>query len=146
MSVPADLPDIAPELEATHTTETSTNLVAEAQPSSAPPVQADFVLGNSQIAPGQRMVVDIPFGKLYTHTELNIGAHIIHGKRPGPVLLITAALHGDEINGVVGGRGDVGRMWSRGRLGQSLGVFRDGSHFIHGCGHSKAGFALSDQR
>ena len=70
MSVPADLPDIAPELEATHTTETSTNLVAEAQPSSAPPVQADFVLGNSQIAPGQRMVVDIPFGKLYTHTEL----------------------------------------------------------------------------
>lgn len=63
-------------------------------------VQAPFVLGNSTIAAGKRMLVDIPFGKLYTHTELNIGAHVIHGKQPGPVLLIAAALHGDEINGV----------------------------------------------
>ncbi len=69
---------------------------------SRPPlaVAEDFEFGNSKIAPGSRMVVDIPFGKLYTHTELNIGAHVLHGKRPGPVLLITAALHGDEINGV----------------------------------------------
>ena len=59
-----------------------------------------FTFGNSIIAPGERKVVDIPFGKLYTHTELNIGAHVLHGKKPGPVLLITAALHGDEINGV----------------------------------------------
>lgn len=83
------------------------------QPSSTPAVDSDemktvpvadahlpFCLGNSSIAPGTRAVVDIPFGKLYTHTELNIGAHVVHGKRPGPVLLITAALHGDEINGV----------------------------------------------
>ena len=100
MSAPADLPDIAPELGSTQTAEASVNHLEQPAQSSAPPVQADFVLGNSQIAPGQRMVVDIPFGKLYTHTELNIGAHVIHGKRPGPVLLITAALHGDEINGV----------------------------------------------
>ena len=62
--------------------------------------RAPFVLGNSSIPPGSRAVVDIPFGKLYTHTELNIGAHVIHGRKAGPVLLITAALHGDEINGV----------------------------------------------
>lgn len=61
---------------------------------------APFKLGDSLIAPGKRAVVDIPFGKLYTHTELNIGAHVVHGRQPGPVLLITAALHGDEINGV----------------------------------------------
>jgi predicted deacylase len=65
-----------------------------------PAVAEDFEFGNSTITPGSRVVVDIPFGKLYTHTELNIGAHVLHGKRPGPVLLITAALHGDEINGV----------------------------------------------
>lgn len=59
-----------------------------------------FLLGTSAIAAGTRTVVDIPFGKLYTHTELNIGAHVVHGQRAGPVLLITAALHGDEINGV----------------------------------------------
>ena len=26
--------------------------------------------------------------------------HVIHGRRPGPVLLVSAAVHGDEINGV----------------------------------------------
>ncbi len=57
--------------------------------------QQAFSLGGTVIQPGQRAVVDIPFGKLYTHTELNIGAHVVHGKRPGPVLLITSALHGD---------------------------------------------------
>lgn len=88
MQQPTDLPQ---------TTDNSTAVAAEV---AIEPIQPDFVLGNSQIAPGQRMVVDIPFGKLYTHTELNIGAHVIHGKKPGPVLLITAALHGDEINGV----------------------------------------------
>jgi uncharacterized protein len=62
--------------------------------------RAPFVLGNSSIPAGSRAVVDIPFGKLYTHTELNIGAHVIHGRKAGPVLLVTAALHGDEINGV----------------------------------------------
>jgi predicted deacylase len=79
-------------LDATDTDEMKTAPVAEAH--------LPFTLGNSVIAPGTRAVVDIPFGKLYTHTELNIGAHVVHGKRPGPVLLITAALHGDEINGV----------------------------------------------
>lgn len=62
--------------------------------------RAPFVLGSSSILAGSRAVVDIPFGKLYTHTELNIGAHVIHGRQDGPTLLITAALHGDEINGV----------------------------------------------
>jgi len=66
------------------------------QPSS----RAPFILGTSSIPPGSRAVVDIPFGKLYTHTELNIGAHVIHGRKDGPILLVTAALHGDEINGV----------------------------------------------
>ena len=65
-----------------------------------PVSRAAFTLGTSSIPPGSRAVVDIPFGKLYTHTELNIDAHVIHGRKAGPVLLVTAALHGDEINGV----------------------------------------------
>lgn len=63
-------------------------------------IRTPFKLGDSLIAAGKRAVVDIPFGKLYTHTELNIGAHVVHGRQDGPVLLVTAALHGDEINGV----------------------------------------------
>jgi len=31
---------------------------------------------------------------------VELTVHVINGKRPGPTLLVTAAIHGDEINGV----------------------------------------------
>ncbi|MBA3537725.1 MAG: succinylglutamate desuccinylase/aspartoacylase family protein [Tatlockia sp.] len=37
---------------------------------------------------------------LYTSTPLKIPVYVFHGKKEGPVLFITAAIHGDEINGV----------------------------------------------
>ncbi|MBA2651490.1 MAG: succinylglutamate desuccinylase/aspartoacylase family protein [Tatlockia sp.] len=37
---------------------------------------------------------------LYTSTPLEIPVYVFHGKKDGPVLFITAAIHGDEINGV----------------------------------------------
>jgi predicted deacylase len=46
------------------------------------------------------MSLEIAVPTLYSHATLNIPVHVIHGKRPGPRLLLTAALHGDEINGV----------------------------------------------
>lgn len=54
-----------------------------------------------RIEPGQRARIDIPIARRYTRTdELFIPAHVIHGERPGPRLLVCAAIHGDEINGV----------------------------------------------
>jgi predicted deacylase len=52
------------------------------------------------IAPGQRLTVDLPVGKLYTHTALSIPVHVVNGRRSGPRLFVSAAIHGDEINGV----------------------------------------------
>jgi len=49
---------------------------------------------------GERVTIDLPAGRLYTHTPMNIPVHVIRGKRPGPRLFISAAIHGDEINGV----------------------------------------------
>jgi uncharacterized protein len=37
---------------------------------------------------------------MYTHTPLEMPIHVIHGRRDGPTLFISAAVHGDEINGV----------------------------------------------
>ena len=37
---------------------------------------------------------------LYTHSPLNTPIEVIHGRQAGPVLLVCAAIHGDEINGV----------------------------------------------
>ncbi|MCB1838060.1 MAG: succinylglutamate desuccinylase/aspartoacylase family protein, partial [Alcanivoracaceae bacterium] len=59
-----------------------------------------FLLAGTSIAPGKRAVVEMPAAQLYTNTPLNIPVHVVHGKKPGPVLLVCAAIHGDELNGV----------------------------------------------
>ena len=52
------------------------------------------------IEPGTRQTVEIPVASLYTHTRIGLPAYVIHGKKPGPCLFVSAAIHGDEINGV----------------------------------------------
>ena len=60
----------------------------------------DFALGGVSVGPGERVVVNIPQPGLYTETTVNMPVHVVHGKREGPTLFVSAALHGDEINGV----------------------------------------------
>lgn len=59
-----------------------------------------IAIGEHQILPGQRLSVNLPLPPLYTHASVGMPVHVIHGRRPGPVVFITAAIHGDEINGV----------------------------------------------
>ena len=46
------------------------------------------------------MTLALPTPELYTCAPMYIPIHVIHGKRPGPCLLVSAAIYGDEINGV----------------------------------------------
>lgn len=62
--------------------------------------QNAFQIGGTKISPGQRLTVDLSVSRLYTHTELTIPVHVIHGTKPGPRLFVCAAIHGDEILGV----------------------------------------------
>ncbi|MDH3347993.1 MAG: succinylglutamate desuccinylase/aspartoacylase family protein, partial [Desulfobulbaceae bacterium] len=59
-----------------------------------------FTIGEAVIQPGQRQTVDLPIARLYTHTAMDMPVHVIHGKKEGPTLFVSAAIHGDEINGV----------------------------------------------
>jgi predicted deacylase len=62
--------------------------------------QASYSFGGIDIAAGERMTVDLPMARLYTHSEVTLPVHVIHGKQAGPTLFVSAAIHGDEINGV----------------------------------------------
>ncbi|MDH3761046.1 MAG: succinylglutamate desuccinylase/aspartoacylase family protein [Gammaproteobacteria bacterium] len=53
-----------------------------------------------QVKPGSRQSIDIALPSFYAHSSVNMPVHVVHGRRPGPVLLVTAAIHGDEIIGV----------------------------------------------
>lgn len=57
-------------------------------------------MGGVRIAPGSRRILDLPAGHLYTHAPLTMSVQVLHGRRDGPCLVVSAAVHGDEINGV----------------------------------------------
>ncbi|QIT53899.1 succinylglutamate desuccinylase/aspartoacylase family protein [Aquisalimonas sp. 2447] len=61
--------------------------------------RAALEIAGNTVAPGARDTVELPAGQLYTHTPVNIPVQVIHGRRSGPCLVVTAGVHGDEING-----------------------------------------------
>lgn len=63
-------------------------------------VRAPFEIGEHRIAPGARQIVDLPVSVLSDHTPVNLSVNVLHGRRDGPVLFVSAAIHGDEIIGV----------------------------------------------
>lgn len=65
-----------------------------------PAVDAAFTIGGREILPGSRQLVELELPLLYTHTPVVMPAQVIRGRRAGPCLFVSAAVHGDEINGV----------------------------------------------
>ncbi len=52
------------------------------------------------VKPGETKQIDMPVASLYTDTEISMPIHIQRGKSPGPTLFLSAAIHGDELNGI----------------------------------------------
>ncbi|MCW9013139.1 MAG: succinylglutamate desuccinylase/aspartoacylase family protein [Gammaproteobacteria bacterium] len=59
-----------------------------------------LTINGTTFEPGTRTNIELPVGRLYTHTPMTMPVHVIRGKKTGPRLFISAAIHGDEINGV----------------------------------------------
>ncbi len=57
-------------------------------------------IGGVEVAPGERAQVDLPIADLSIRVPITMPVHIINGRRDGPALFVSAALHGDEIIGV----------------------------------------------
>ncbi len=68
--------------------------------SKAEPRNRGLEIAGVKVAAGQRNAFDIPGAQLYTHTPLDMPVEVICGRVDGPVLLVCAAIHGDELNGV----------------------------------------------
>jgi len=62
----------------------------------APTIQ----IGQHRVAAGESRRFDLPAALLPTHTQLNLPVSVMNGLRPGPVVWTSAAVHGDELNGV----------------------------------------------
>ncbi|QDP01550.1 succinylglutamate desuccinylase/aspartoacylase family protein [Thalassotalea sp. PS06] len=60
----------------------------------------EFVIGGHTILPGESKKLALPVARLYTDAEVDLPVYIVRGKRSGPVVFISAAVHGDELNGI----------------------------------------------
>lgn len=63
-------------------------------------MQPVIEIAGVKVKPGSRQSIDIPLPSFYTHSAASMPVHVVHGRKPGPCLLVCAAIHGDEINGV----------------------------------------------
>lgn len=66
-----------------------------------PEIKHDILtLLGEQILPGESKEVNFDVANLHTSTPVNVPLIIERSKRPGPTVLFTAGIHGDEVNGV----------------------------------------------
>ncbi|MFK7920069.1 MAG: succinylglutamate desuccinylase/aspartoacylase family protein [Ilumatobacter sp.] len=59
-----------------------------------------FAIGGVEVQAGKSAIGDIPISRLVTGTQVSIPINVLHGRQDGPVVWLSAAVHGDEIGGV----------------------------------------------
>ena len=59
-----------------------------------------LTIGSFDILPGEQRKIELPVAKLYTDADVSLPVHIIRAKKPGPTIFVSAAVHGDELNGI----------------------------------------------
>ncbi len=45
------------------------------------PKRNSIKIGDRLVLPGERATIDLPIAKLYTHAEMNLPVHVVHGKK-----------------------------------------------------------------
>lgn len=60
----------------------------------------ELIINGIRVRPGQKLNIELAIAKLPTHTLIDLPIFIRSSKEPGPVVLISGGVHGDEINGI----------------------------------------------
>ncbi len=62
--------------------------------------RASFSINGAEVKAGSRTTVSLSLPSESNLMDLAMPVHVVHGRRDGPVVFISAAIHGDEINGI----------------------------------------------
>ncbi|HEY5823872.1 MAG TPA: succinylglutamate desuccinylase/aspartoacylase family protein, partial [Cyclobacteriaceae bacterium] len=60
----------------------------------------DFTIGEHSIKPGEFKEININIARLPSRTQIDTPIYVYRALEDGPVLALTAGMHGDEINGM----------------------------------------------
>lgn len=133
LSIPAQAPDTPGDLnseEADSTRETA----------AMPPDPALYLLGE-RVAPGSKARLFWRSGATFLGDSMQVPINVVHGARPGPVLCLTGAIHGDELNGVEVIRRVLGSLDAEDLVGTVIGV-----PIVNMAGFSRGSRYLPDRR
>lgn len=59
-----------------------------------------FQICGKSISPGQTRDVHLRLSETYSGEPVSVFVRIIRAKKPGPIIFLTGAIHGDELNGM----------------------------------------------
>ena len=60
----------------------------------------NFEIGGLSLAPGTHERIELEVSVLANSTRFDLPVHVLHGTKAGPCFFMSAAIHGDEIQGV----------------------------------------------
>ena len=59
-----------------------------------------YQIADVEVGAGRTISTEIPIARLVTGTKVYLPNQVVHGRRDGPTVWVSAAVHGDEIAGV----------------------------------------------
>lgn len=59
-----------------------------------------FQLGGVTVPAGGSRQIRLKISERYTGDPISLPVHVVRGKKPGPTVFVSAAIHGDELNGM----------------------------------------------
>ena len=81
-------------------TEQTTTLVEGSPDGEDSPADGSFAILGERVRPRSSVRIDWSPGNTFEGVALPTPVLVVHGRKPGPTLCLTAAVHGDELNGV----------------------------------------------
>lgn len=62
-------------------------------------LNSKLIIANTEILRGTTTTINLELPKLY-NTPTNLPMRVIRGRKDGPIVFVSAAIHGDELNGI----------------------------------------------
>lgn len=63
-------------------------------------VNDPITVGGVTVRPGRKVQIDLPFAEVVTGATESLPVKVINGRSAGPNIWLSAAIHGDELNGI----------------------------------------------
>jgi hypothetical protein len=60
----------------------------------------NIVIDGESVRPGETRYLELNVARLPSGTPIDMPVHVIRSKEPGPVVLLSGGMHGDEVNGI----------------------------------------------